>query len=272
MEAGQEKIDKYPGRITLNLAKRYEEYAVPALFEPWTPKIADAARIQPGYQVLDVACGTGILTRYLDESRKARVIGIDPSEAMLSVASSAAPQIRWDEGRAELLPYANNSFDAVVSQFGISFFQNAEDAIKEMIRVVRPGKYIAVSVWNDREASPIYQAFKNLASKHLGEKLVQKLSSPFSWNKQKLISLFLHPGIHFPEITTLKTKAHFSSIEAWVYAEIQGWFPNDLVSDPALEDFILLAEKELAQFKDARGAVEFATSAHIATTVKEQLD
>lgn len=272
MKAGQDKVDKDQGRITLNAARMYEEYAVPALFKGWTPKIADAARIQPGYQVLDVACGTGVLTRYLEESRKAQVIGIDQSGAMLSVASSAAPQIRWDEGRAELLPYANNSFDAVVSQFGFSFFHNAEDAIKEMIRVVRPGKYIAVSVWNDREASPLYQAFKNLASKHLGEKLIEKLKSPFSWDKQKLISLFLHPGIHFPEITTLKTRVHFSSIKAWMYAEIQGWFPNDMVSDLALEAFIPIAEKELAKFVDPQRGVEFITSAHIATTVKEQLD
>lgn len=272
MEAGQEKVVKDHSGISLNGAKIYEEYAVPALFKPWAPLIADAAQIKPGFQVLDVACHTGVLSRYLQETRQARVTGLDQSEAMLSVASAAAPQLRWDEGQAELLPYPNNSFDAVVSQFGFPSFRNPEDVIKEMIRVVRPGKLIAVAVWKDREASPVYQALTKLISRHLGQKLIDKLKIPFSWDKQKLISLFLHPGMHFPEITTLKVHAHFSSLKAWIYTELMGWFPSNLISDRVLEDFVLIAEKELAPFVNAGGGIEFITSAHLATTVKEQLD
>jgi ubiquinone/menaquinone biosynthesis C-methylase UbiE len=245
----------------------HEESAI-HLFKTWIPRLADAAWIKPGDTVLDVGCGTGLLARYLNEHRQAQVTGIDQNRWMLSMASAIAPQIRWDYGMAELLPYPNNSFDAVLSQFALSLFHDAEDAVKEMIRVVRPGRSIAVTMWDSLESSSAYHALCDLFSREFGGKLIDRLSL----DKERLISLFLHPGIHAPQISTLKSRVTFPSISSWIRSRIRWWSWTDPVSQPELEAFLPIAEIELARYANRHGWIEFDTSAHILTTVKEQLD
>src|SRR5262245_30404570 len=108
----------------IDAARAYEALFVPALFGQWAPKLADAAQIQPGQRVLDVACGTGIVAREVSAriGSGGRVVGVDPSPGMLAVARQLAPNIEWREGVAESLPFPDQSFDTVVSQFGLMFF------------------------------------------------------------------------------------------------------------------------------------------------------
>lgn len=256
-----------PGRGLRDVERWQEEGAV-HLFRPWLPAVADAAGVKPMDRVLDVGCGTGVLSRYLTDERKARVTGIDQNEAMLSVASAISPQIRWDRGRAELLPYENNSFDAVVSQFALSLFHNAEDAVKEMIRVVRPGKPIAVAVWDSLGSTAAFQALRNLLTREFGV----GLTGSFAYDTEKLAALFRRPGIHTPEIRTLKALTTFPTIRSWIRAATRWWTWAVRIDDRDLEGFLPAGEKHLAGFADARGRVVFHASAHIVKTVKEQLD
>jgi ubiquinone/menaquinone biosynthesis C-methylase UbiE len=87
----------------IDAAKAYETLMVPALFGQWASKVADAARIQPGERVLDIACGTGILAREAASRVGASgfVAGLDPSAGMLEVAKQLAPSVEWREGVAE---------------------------------------------------------------------------------------------------------------------------------------------------------------------------
>lgn len=105
-------------------ANAYEALFVPALFGQWAPIVVDAAYIQPDQRVLDVACGTGILAREAASrmGSTGHVAGIDPSPGMVAVARHLTPTIEWHEGVAESLPFPDQSFDAVVSQFGLMFF------------------------------------------------------------------------------------------------------------------------------------------------------
>ena len=93
--------------------------------------MADAAAIGAGQAALDVACGTGVLARELRRRTGAegRVAGLDRNAGMLAVARRSAPGIDWREGRAERLPFADGSFDAVVSQFGLMFFEDRRAAL-----------------------------------------------------------------------------------------------------------------------------------------------
>ncbi len=238
------------------------------LFRSWPPALADAAGIGPKDRVLDVGCGSGVLARYLTEYRQADVTGIEQREDLLSLATALAPQIRWDHGRAELLPYGNNSFDAVVSQFALAFFHNAEDAVKEMIRVVRPGKPIAVAVWDSLESTSAFQALRNLLSGEFGS----RLNSMLSFDKECLSALFRHPGIHAPELRTLKSMVTFPSVGSWIRAGIRWFTWNGPASADDLKAWLPLAEKHLVRYADRQGKVTFEVSAHIVTTVKEQLD
>src|SRR5919108_5331348 len=118
----------------IDAANAYEALFVPALFGQWAPRVADAAQIQPGQRVLDVGCGTGVLAREVASrmGSSGRVAGIDPSPGMVAVAKQLAPTVDWREGLAESLPFPDQSFDAVVSQFGLMFFTDRRQALREM--------------------------------------------------------------------------------------------------------------------------------------------
>src|SRR5262245_61490850 len=115
--------DSDKGQVSRNAAEVYEEFFVPALFQEWTSRVAGAAKIQAGQRVLDVACGTGILARTVAErvGPAGSVVGLDMNEGMLAVAARKAPQIEWRQGISEALPFDGDSFEAVVSQFGLMF-------------------------------------------------------------------------------------------------------------------------------------------------------
>ena len=134
----------------------YDEQFVPALFRHWGPVLCDAAKIAPGQRVLDVACGTGALTVAVAErvSPGGAALGLDANPEMLAVARRKHPHIEWHDGRAESLPFAAASFDAVVSQFGMMFFDDRVATLREMQRVLRPGGHLAVAVCDALERSP----------------------------------------------------------------------------------------------------------------------
>src|SRR5215203_8468 len=126
--AGEESPmdDTSTGQVTRSAADVYEEFFVPALFQDWTARVADAARLASGQRVLDVASGTGALTCEAAQrlGLGGSVTGLDRNEGMLAVARRKAPNIEWRQGLAESLPFANATFDAVVSQFGLMFFKD----------------------------------------------------------------------------------------------------------------------------------------------------
>ena len=130
-----------PSQAEIDAANAYEQFFVPALFQERAPRVVDAAQIQMGQRVLDVACGTGILAREAASrvGPAGFVAGLDVAPEMLTVARRLAPGIEWRQGTAESLPYTDRSFDAVVSQFGLMFFTDRRQALSEMLRVLAPG-------------------------------------------------------------------------------------------------------------------------------------
>ncbi len=98
--------------------------------------------IEPGSRVLDLACGTGIVTARL-AAAGCVVTGVDVSEGMLAYARSVTPHATFLAAAAEQLPFASHSFDAVTCAQAFHWFDQAR-AIEELRRVVRPGGTIAV--------------------------------------------------------------------------------------------------------------------------------
>jgi len=105
---------------------------------------------RPGEKVLDVATGTGMVARYA-ATRGAAVTGMDFSEELILAARAIAPrhrlEIKFDVGDAHDLPYSDESFDAVISTFGVIFAGRPEVAAKELARVCRPNGRLALAVW-----------------------------------------------------------------------------------------------------------------------------
>jgi SAM-dependent methyltransferase len=108
--------------------------------------LLDAARVGAGQHVLDLACGPGILAAAA-VGRGALPVGLDFSSAMIARARADHPGIRFEEGDAEALPFAERSFDAVVANFGIHHVPDPIRALSEARRVLRPGGGVAFTSW-----------------------------------------------------------------------------------------------------------------------------
>jgi len=108
--------------------------------------LLDAADVGAATRLLDVCCGTGAVTAAA-AGRGADAGGVDFSAAMLDHARRVHPQLRFDEGDAEALPYPDGAFDAVVSNFGIHHIAHSDRAMAEAHRVLRPGGRLAITNW-----------------------------------------------------------------------------------------------------------------------------
>ncbi|MEX6504605.1 methyltransferase domain-containing protein [Pseudomonas zhanjiangensis] len=257
----------------IEAARAYQAVFVPALFEPWAPWVVAAANLQAGERVLDVACGTGILARAAAAcvGPDGSVVGLDANPGMLAVAAELAPEIEWRQGLAEALPYAEESFDAVVSQFGLMFFSDRRQALDEMLRVLRPGGRLAVAVWDSLANTPAYAAEVDLLARIAGEQAADALRAPFVLGeRQALEALFSDAGMGSATIVTHTATACFPSVRAMLEGDLRGWLPVMGVRlDEALIARILSeAEQVLAPYVNAQGRVLFDSPAHIVRATK----
>jgi SAM-dependent methyltransferase/adenylate kinase family enzyme len=272
-EVREASMDATPEQIAG--ARAYESLFVPSLIGPYAPIVADAAGIRAGDRVLDVACGTGVVTR--EALRRVgpggRVTGIDASAGMLAVAREQGGEIAWQEGRAESLPFPDASFDAVVSQFGLMFFGDRAGAVAGMRRVLRPGGRLAVAVWSSIEAIPAFAAELALFERQAGSAAADALRAPFVLgDAAALDALFATAGLASPAIETHTTTARFSSVRTLIEADLRGWLPimGVHLDDAAIERTLEAADEALAPHvsREPDGAVAFPTSAHVVRWVR----
>jgi ubiquinone/menaquinone biosynthesis C-methylase UbiE len=253
-------------------ARAYEALHVPALFKQWCRRVLDAAGVARGDRVLDVACGTGVLARAASVrvGTAGSVAGIDPGLGMLAVARELAPSIEWQEGAAETLPYPDQSFDAVVSQFGLMFFTDRSQALREMVRVLNPGAKLTVAVWDSLEKSEAYPEEVALLQRLAGKAAADALRAPFVLgDKADLIALFETSGVASVEIETHQETACFPSIRTMVEADLRGWLPvmGVVLQEEQIDSILTEAEDVLAEYVTADGKVVFNSPAHIVTGV-----
>jgi len=254
----------------IDAANAYEALMVAALFGEWSSKVADAAKIGTGQRVLDVACGTGILAREAASRTGPTgfVAGLDPSPGMLEVAKQLAPTVEWRQGLAESLPFPDQSFDAVVSQFGLMFFSDRRAALRQALRVLRPEGCLAVAVWDSLDKIPAYAAEVALLERLAGRRAADALRAPFVLgNRHDLVTLFADAGVASVEVTTDRGAAKFPSARVMVEADLRGWLPVMGVVLPEEQIARILEEAEpvLKPYVTTDGTVAFDTSAHIVT-------
>jgi len=256
------------GQVTRSAAEVYEEFFVPALFLEWAGRVADAAQLAPGQKVLDVACGTGALTCEVAPRLEpgGSAAGLDRNEGMLAVARRKAPAVEWRLGRAERLPFPDHAFDAVVSQFGLMFFEDRVAALTEMGRVLRPGGRLAVAVWDSLDRTPGYAAMTALLERLFGARVANELRAPYVLgDPDTLRALFAQAGLQQVEIRTPAGTARFPSIESWVHTDVRGWTLADLIDDAQYRTLLREAERELIAYVQPDGTVTFRAPAHIVT-------
>ena len=255
--------DSEKGQVSVEAAKVYEDGYVPALFQEWCPRVIETARIKPGHHIVDVACGTGALSiaAYEHVIPDGSVVGVDINEGMLNVARSKSSSIEWLNASSEALPFKDNNFDCSVCQFGLMYFEDKVGAIREMLRVLKPGGSLVVTVWDRLINNPGLAAEEYLWQRLFGGDIEE---APYCLgDKGVLEDLFMSAGSLNVQITTHEGTAQFDSIESWIHTGAMGWTEEEAINNDQLELLISTAERDLTQFTNAKGSVVFPTSAHL---------
>lgn len=182
--------------------ENYQKFFVPAIGEPLAVDLVAAAALRPGERILDVACGTGVVTR-LAAARvggAGAVAGLDVNPGMLAVARSATPgdaSIDWYETSAEAMPLADASFDVVLCQMGLQFIPNKVQALKEMRRVLGPRGRAALNL--PGPIPELFVAMRDALARHVDPQCAGFVNVVFS----------LHDG---DQLRGLMAEAGFSDI------------------------------------------------------------
>jgi ubiquinone/menaquinone biosynthesis C-methylase UbiE len=151
----------------------YEAELVPAIFAPWAPLLVAKAALGQGERVLDVACGTGVVTRLAaaQVGIAGHVVGLDLNPGMLARARASSVRegasVEWREGDAGALPFDAATFDAAFCQLGLQYFPDRQRAAREMHRVLKPGGRLVVLVWRGLAHSPGFQALAAALERHV---------------------------------------------------------------------------------------------------------
>ncbi|UCG23679.1 MAG: methyltransferase domain-containing protein [Chloroflexota bacterium] len=253
-------------------AEIFENLFVPTLFGPWAPQVADAAGITAGDRVLDVGCGTGILAReaVVRVGSTGSVTGLDLNEGMLAVARRTRPDVDWRLGDAQELPFDDESFDVVVSQFALMYFPDRVAALKEMKRVLAPEGRLAIAVWGPFERATGYVTLAEIATPHAGDDATNILKAPHVLGDEgKLASLFDGAGFASLDINLRGGFYTQSSIDLFVEAEVKGSPLEGLFDEESFQAFLEEASKGLQPFLSSNGEIVVPMDAIIVTARKE---
>ncbi|MDQ4053063.1 MAG: methyltransferase domain-containing protein [Actinomycetota bacterium] len=228
-------------QITPEQAELYEERFVPALFAHWVDTVLDAAGAGVGQDVLDVACGTGVVARAAAQrvGETGSVTGLDLNEAMLTVAARLRPDLTWRQGDAAALPFSGDSFDVVTCQAAAMFFPDLGKALREMGRVTRPGGVVAVQVFDLREHQPAYGPWIAMVARHAGDDALRMLGTYWVHGDRALMSeRCAAAGLRVTAIHDHERPASFPSVEAMVLTEVNATPLADRLSQAELDAII----------------------------------
>lgn len=140
-----------------SIPELYERTFVPLILRAYADELASRLQVGDGARVLELACGTGVVTRALAArlSAGSQIIATDISPDMLAVAQrlkpTSGPSVTFQQADALDLPFENNAFDAVICQFGLMLFPDTPQGLREAGRVLKPGAPIIAAVWDALE-------------------------------------------------------------------------------------------------------------------------
>jgi ubiquinone/menaquinone biosynthesis C-methylase UbiE len=144
------------------IPQNYDRYLGPVIFEPWAQDLVARLPGEKYERVLEIACGTAIVTRRLRDALPAttEIVATDLNPDMFEFAKpkfTNGENITWQQADASALPFPDCSFDAAVCQFGVMFVPDKAGAMCESYRVLRNGGVFLFNVWDSFEANPFGQ-------------------------------------------------------------------------------------------------------------------
>jgi SAM-dependent methyltransferase len=255
-----------------SIPKLYESHLVPMIFQPYADDLARRLATKPLGALLEIAAGTGVLTRALAAALpdEAAIVATDLNQAMLdhAVAVGVRRPVVWRQADALRLPFAHALFDAVVCQFGVMFFPDKPAAFAEARRVLRPGGLFLFSVWDrlaeNEFAAAVSEAMQTVFPENPPSFLAR---TPHGYFEQEAIRRDLALGgfATAPEILTLTARSRAASARIPAVAYCQGTpLRNEIEARDAsgLEAATDAAEEAIVR-RFGSGAVEGKIRAHI---------
>ena len=171
MQPDQEVINRWSAS-----APYWEKHGeiIRQMFAPITQALVEEAGIGQSHAVLDIAMGPGepALSVAALVGPEGRVFGIDAIPEMVAAARRAADRLglknaQFDVAFADRLPFPADAFDAVISRFGVMFFPSPVDAVREMLRVLKPGRKLALAVWHFADRNPFHYTLSQVIDRYI---------------------------------------------------------------------------------------------------------
>ena len=258
--------------FTGSIPENYDRYMVPLIFAPYAADLAQRAGSLSPNAVLEIAAGTGVVTRALAPKLppSARYVVTDLNQLMLDYAASQqAPdaRIEWRQADAMALPFENGTFDLVCCQFGAMFFPDRVAAYGEAKRVLKPGGHFLFNVWDRIEENAFADDVTKALAKIFPEDPPRFLArTPHGYHDTARIRKDLEDaGFARVAIETRTEQSRASSAHIPAVAYCQGTVVRSeiLARDPGkLEAATDIAAAAIAE-KHGRGAVAAKIQAHV---------
>ena len=257
-----------------SIPKLYETYLVPLIFEPYAADLATRLVSRSPSRVLEVAAGTGVVTRALARMlpEHVSIVATDLNQPMLDQASALGTKrpVDWRQADALQLPFPDGAFDAVVCQFGVMFFPEKSKAFSEARRVLRRGGVFIFNVWDSIKenefADTVTTALGSLFPKDPPRFLAR---TPHGYYDHPTIKRDLAEGgfISPPDFDTVAARSRGKSPREPAIAYCQGTpLRNEIEARDVsrLAEATDIAEGAITQ-RFGRGAVDGKIQAHIVT-------
>ena len=267
-------LDFIDGKLPPDL---YDAYLTP-LFDTWSNVLLRVT--PPSGEVLDIACGTGVVTRKLAQIPTVeRVEAIDIAAPMIEKAKALTqPELRtaFQVASADQLPFEDNRFNAAYCQQGLQFFPSKVDALREAARVVKPGGRLTFSVWTRaNDGNPVFASFEEIIARKLGEDLLP--FGPFSFGNPGEIELVaIEAGLKSVKIERVEQLAPLCDPRTLVLFDLlflgrpgsdgnmQPLFkPSDSSKDITIEAIVSELEAAVKPFQQSDGTLLAPSTAHI---------
>lgn len=252
----------------------YQSHLVPLIFEPYAEDLAARLASRSLKSVLEIAAGTGVVTRRLAAVLPEHVstVATDLNQPMLDVAAGngTARAVEWRVADAMQLPFPDGSFDAVACQFGVMFFPDRPKAYAEARRVLRPGGVFIFNVWDRLENNDFSNVVNTTLASLFPDDPPRFLArTPYSYYDFATIRSDVANGgfSASPEIATVAARSRAESARLAAVALCQG---TPLRSEIEARDASRLAEAtdaaaEAIAERFGRGPVDGKIQAHVVT-------
>ncbi len=177
----------------------YHEHLGPVMFEPFAENLVQRLPHRDGLRVLELACGTGIVTRRLRAHlpSTATLVAVDISPTMLAYArlATATDGIVWELADAQALPFADGSFDVVACQFGLMFVPDKVQCFREAHRALSPGGTLIASLWRSPDENSHVRILESVLARLFPDEPPRFVTDvPFGYSDERRVRADMHDG------------------------------------------------------------------------------